>query len=567
MACACAATARARVTDETRRTELDRALIVGQRMPAVAGRPQIPAAALVQRSDLFAVITTGVQHRRDQRGSTPMFAAEVRRSRCAHGHLVAAQTGDRLGIDRLLPQFEDVVVVRQGRRESAARLRRVRRVERRCQRGVPLAGAAPVVGALARRACPQERCVGQLVQSARQRLVHARPLTRQHVVVHRFAQERVPEAVRAVGPVGDDHTARDGLADRGQPRRVADRRRGSELRVGYRPAGRCEYLQHLPSDGRDPIGAREQRLAQRLRHRLAEPCCPGEFLGDVGVAARPVEDRGDHVVGDLVAEDGGDELPRGGQVERLEIDAHHRPGARELGEELSEPRAHSWLVGTHRAQYEHVTHRQHRQAQEHVERRLVGPVQIFDDEQDRLRRAELMQVLDEQTLGDVSRAQVEATRDHRAPPRPLDEAGELGGQAALADPGLAGDEQQTRAGAGRAGTIGDDGGELAQFGAASNQRPLRRGRFCWFGPARTHRWGGSHRPRLAAHPGPGDAVRATRWRASSPERPWRQTRTSKEPIVEPVATMRDEYRHEPARVTLAIGVLKALGVCRYRVDE
>ena len=154
------------------------------------------------------------------------------------------------------------------------------------QGGGLVARGEPVVGGLGAQVDALALVLHGPLQRPRDRAVLLGPLTRQQVVVDNLAQQRVAEAVAAVG-VRDRNLAADGLAQPLAQLARLEPCEATEQVVVERLAG--QPAQHLLGRLREPLHAQHERVAQRRRQRAAPVQPDGEqLLGEqrVALAAR-----------------------------------------------------------------------------------------------------------------------------------------------------------------------------------------------------------------------------------------------------------------------------------------
>ena len=166
---------------------------------------------------------------------------------------------------------------------------------------------------------------------------------------------------------------------------------GREQPVVHGAAGRGREPQELLGLVRTCLDPNQQHVAQRRwqlmrrnAHRAQVPARGDELLGEKGVAVGAGKDRFDRFRGRDLAEDAlelrGDVVA----IEALEVDALGAATALELGEERPQRMAPAQLVGAERRHDRHACGAELvDQVGEQVAGRPVGPVQIFDEEEDR----------------------------------------------------------------------------------------------------------------------------------------------------------------------------------------
>ena len=210
-------------------------------------------------------------------------------------------------------------------------------------------------------------------------------LAGQQVVVHRLADQRVAELVSAVG-VGDDELGGDGRAQRLVELRLREAGDLGEQLVGDAGATGGGDPQHRLGGFGQPVDAGQQKVAQGFRNvgagvRIAGG---GELLDEERVALRALVHQLDGPWARLGAEQVGEDLGRAVAVEPVEVDALDAAGAVELGEERAQRVAAVQLVGAVGADEQGAggaggAH----QEGDQIAGRAVGPVQVFDDQDER----------------------------------------------------------------------------------------------------------------------------------------------------------------------------------------
>ena len=247
-------------------------------------------------------------------------------------------------------------------------------------RGEPVTGPARVQRELGRGAGRRTR-----PQRLAERGVQPGALAGQQVVVDRLAEERVPEGVGRAARLGED-VGLDGAAQRGLEVggvQAGDRR---EQLVRHVSAGDAGDPDHLAGAVVEAVEAHQQHVGQLGGHVSAGgPRRPDQLLDEEGVALGPVDDLGDARLADRgVAVDQVDEEAHVGVAERLDLHALDSAQPRPLRDLRPQRVAPVQVVGA-------VGHDQpHRpregsgeQEAQHVARRLVGPVRVLDDHEQR----------------------------------------------------------------------------------------------------------------------------------------------------------------------------------------
>ena len=341
----------------------------------------------------------------------------------------------------------------RARRTSGARARRPPRPRRRPARGRP-------------RPPRRRRCAGRRARPAacrrRRPRAPARGGTRSRRRRRRAAGARSPRAARS-----------------SSARLVEPGDRG-EQPVGHAPAGDGDDAQHALGVVVELLGAREQQVAQRRRQVLdvrAAADRAQHLLGEERVALRALEDAVGERRVDRLAEDRLELLGDLGARERRELEPLARSARARAKQQRAQRVAAVELLGAVGRDEQHAARAQRaHEEREQVERRAVGPVEVLEDEHERLLRGE----------------PADDAEDELEQPRGL-------AIAVGSGPGLAGAELGQQAGElararGRASASSSSGvrrrGERAQRGrrAARTGGPRRRaGRTRRSGPARRRR--------------------------------------------------------------------------------
>ncbi|MGY2701401.1 hypothetical protein ACVW2K_000985 [Nocardioides sp. HB32] len=214
-------------------------------------------------------------------------------------------------------------------------------------------------------------------------LVQADPLAGQQVVVHRLAEEGVPEVVATVGRDQDVHL--DGLPHALVELVGTEARDLDEQVVGDLPAGDAGGADHLPRVVVEPVEAHEQHVREVGRHPAPGPGRgAGELLDEERVALRAADDVGELLLGQAVGDELRDEGAHRVVGQRRQRDAAHAPEAGPLRHLAAERVAAVQVVGAVRRDQGHrAAERAGEEEAEHVAGRLVGPVEVLDDEEER----------------------------------------------------------------------------------------------------------------------------------------------------------------------------------------
>ena len=232
---------------------------------------------------------------------------------------------------------------------------------------------------------------GAALEGAGEREVQLRVLAGEQVVVDDLAQQRVAEAVHAVG-ARDDQVARRGLAHRDpqlggvEPAGVGEQRVVGALGDG-------EHAQDLLRGVGEPLGADHQRVAQRRRQRAAAVAAGrqqllGEQRVPLAAAVQALDERrlgcGVEDVGELIGQLGA------GQARELDAAGVRVP--LQLGQQRPQRVAAVHLVRAVGADGEHALGAHGpRDEGEEGPRGAVGPVDVLEQQQHRLLAAEALQ--------------------------------------------------------------------------------------------------------------------------------------------------------------------------------
>ena len=286
-----------------------------------------------------------------------------------------------------------------GRLEGERLARRLARAERRLGRPDVVARRAPVMGEL--RPAGRVGRAGRVGEGGpgrellRVSPVHGAALARQHLVVDRLLDERVAEGVAVRFRIGHEEVR---LDRRPQPQvqlvAVHPGDRGEDLLVHAAPGhrGDPEHVLGALRGGRDACGQR--RPNGRRQRPDGDPAAAGhqQLLDEEGVAVGAALDPVDEIRGRVRAVDRRDEAGRLLAVEPLEVDPLERPGPGDLGKPRQQRVAAVDLVGpVGQAQHDPVGGEVRDEERDRVAGRGVGPVEVLDDEQQRLVAGDLLE--------------------------------------------------------------------------------------------------------------------------------------------------------------------------------
>jgi hypothetical protein len=215
-----------------------------------------------QRAALGVVVAELAQRLAEQRQRAVQLARGVRGQARPVQHLDHVDAAALLGVWHARPHLQRAL-------EMAQRLRRrvgggePRRLDARGQRARDIVRGGPVQrerGGDRRGVAGQARIVRQGLRVGG---VDTRPLARERVAVDRVAGQRVAEDVPArAALLHHEQVMLDGLAQRGVEARLVEAGDGGEQPVGHRaPSRRGDPQQRLGRLG-EPLGAREQDVAQ-----------------------------------------------------------------------------------------------------------------------------------------------------------------------------------------------------------------------------------------------------------------------------------------------------------------
>ena len=237
------------------------------------------------------------------------------------------------------------------------------------------------------------QAVGAVLERARQRQVHVRPLARQQVVDHDLAQERVAEHVAAL-LVGDDELGGDGLAQGVAQRARVDAGGGGEDLV-VEPAARREHAQRLLRVGERrsirSISASRSVGGSEPRPSVPAASSSSANSGLPSLRANSRLSRSSPGISPRMSLSCSAELLA---RERAQLDAAVARVALELGQQRAQRVAAVQLVRAVGRDDEHALLAEAaRQVDEERAGRAVGPVQVLDrDHQPVLAREQLQQL-------------------------------------------------------------------------------------------------------------------------------------------------------------------------------
>ncbi len=365
----------------------------GHRLGALAVGPERPRQALhAHRAlDRVGVVGQGRGRLAVPGDGPPRVAGQPRRTRRPIEQGRPIDAGGRLRVVDRGPQLEGVLGVAtgvgEGERIGCGRAR----PDRRLERPAVVAGRPPVVGQLGpvagRRGALGHGPSRDLV---RDRAMQAQPLAGQQIVVGRLLEQRVAEAIARPG---DQDLALDGLSQGAVQVVVRQTRdRGQEV-VVHAVAGHGHHGQHRADVVGQGPEAGGQDLAQgRGQAAVARPLLGREqLLDEERVAVGALVDAPDGGAIGRRAQDGQRQIGRGRLVEPLEVDALGAAGALQLGQ----PRAHrvaavQLVRADGQGQGDALGAQAAHEVGDGVAGRRVGPVEVLDDEQQRLALAQAM---------------------------------------------------------------------------------------------------------------------------------------------------------------------------------
>ncbi len=295
-------------------------------------------------------------------------------------------TGARLRVGDLVPQADGPLELVERLGERVACLGPLTGHDSRLERPRQVVRGVPVVGELGRARGVITR---SRLEGPRERGMQPGPLARQQVVVHGFLEESVAEdiALDAGRRIGHEHLPGDALSERlVDGGRLEPGGLGEQLRIDPLPRRRRdpqELLAPLPEVG----DAGEEDVAQRGR-QLGRAVVAGrheELLGEEGVAAGAGVDRLQQRGIELPPGDRLELSPRLESVERVQLDAFDLAGPLQLGDERQQRVAPVELVRAIRQQdHDGAVAQVADEEAEQVARGSVRPVEVLDDEQQRL---------------------------------------------------------------------------------------------------------------------------------------------------------------------------------------
>ncbi len=220
-----------------------------------------------------------------------------------------------------------------------------------------------------------------LVQHLGVGAVQTRALSGQQIVVHGFAQQGVPEPV--VVFADDDDAAAHGLADGVVDPILRKLDETQQQRIRERPLGAGQDLHHAARIVSEAVEPGEQEVAQALRQGPLG--APGDLLHEEGDALRPDLQPLQRRRGRRASRDLRDELADGMVVETRYCHPFEQSRPRGLADESAHRVASAHVVGAAGDEQQQAAAVERPQEEgEDREGRVVGPVQVFDD--DDLRR-------------------------------------------------------------------------------------------------------------------------------------------------------------------------------------
>jgi hypothetical protein len=414
--------------------------------------------------------------------------------RRAADELDEARPGGAHVLGHAVPQLDRALVVGVGLGEGGEPQRLGARQGRGRERRRQVVGREPVEGELRGGAAggDRERRIG--LEGPRQRGVQRAALARQQVVGQRLAHERVAEAVGPGLGVRDDDVVRHRLAQSGDELVGGHTGRALEQPVADPRAGDGREAQHGLCWRAQGLDAQHERVGQVGRQALAAGG-GRQLLGEERVALGAREELVDQARLGPAAEDPGQLRHHLLAREALERHALDDGGALGLGHQRAQGMAAVQLVGAVGGEEQDalLARVAHEEGQE-VARGAVGPVDVLEDEHERLRlgqapqqreqqledaplrgrrlrgggvelgqqrgeadraRAQLVgaqpaQGADDGREGQLAVAEIDAVADEDSRALRTGAGAELGDEASLADPRLAGDERDRGPAIGRA---------------------------------------------------------------------------------------------------------------------
>ncbi len=218
-------------------------------------------------------------------------------------------------------------------------------------------------------------------------------LAGEEVGQHGFAEQGVPEAVAAV-VVDDEEVVVDGLGERPLDllRRELDDR--CQPLVPHHAAGDGGHAQHLLRGGRSLLHPRHQDVGQRPRQCLVVHARGQQLLGEERIALGPGDDVVERALGEPADLSGEPlhQLPHRGGGQGRELDALDPGQPDELGEQGPQRVPPVQVLGAVGGDHEdRLVDQPGQQVPQQVAAGAVGPVQVFEHEQQRRRRSQLAQ--------------------------------------------------------------------------------------------------------------------------------------------------------------------------------
>ena len=219
--------------------------------------------------------------------------------------------------------------------------------------------------------------------------------------VRGLADEPVTEAVlrRRPAPLLDDEV--EPLQLRERRTQVLGRDEPLEQRLAEAPSDDGRDRRHLAHVGREAGEPRLQRLLDRGRHRCGVAALDRvarRLLEEERIAARTLGELQGDVVGKFASGRRGCELRRGRRVERLELELAETMAVAPPRRLAELPRAQVRVVAIREQQRDGLVVGELESLFEQLERRLVGEVQVFEDEAHRLLARERAHELDDRLV-------------------------------------------------------------------------------------------------------------------------------------------------------------------------
>ena len=217
--------------------------------------------------------------------------------------------------------------------------------------------------------------------------VHPATLTGQQVLVHRFANKRVPERI-TLG-VGQQHVGGDRRPQRVLEVVIAEPARRTQQRMPGAVTGGAGDPQHVLGLVGQPLHPGEDQVTQRLGQVVVTA---HQFLDEQRIALAAREHPVHPCRFRLTAEDRREELRRFAAGQPGQIGPLHPGQPGELGQQRPQRVGAVQLVGAERADDQHPRQRPlvADQERQQIPGRAVGPVQILDEQHDRPALAELL---------------------------------------------------------------------------------------------------------------------------------------------------------------------------------